>query len=149
MRAPLPGPDRRGLAIGPYEPTRNGAPSLRKYEMAESAVMRPFFWIVRRHASIDIEKLAESETASTRCTFPFERGVGPYFECHPVRADTCERQRDRDIEIGRKADRRLARRSLKDAQRFKSAALTFCQPLTVFTHQRTSSVYAKRSRYGI
>ena len=69
-----------------------------------------------------------------------ERGVGPYFERHPVRADPCERQRDRDIEIGRKADRRLARRSLKDAQRFKSAALTFCQPLPIFPHQRTLSV---------
>jgi hypothetical protein len=71
--------------------------------MTDSAVMRP--GLSDGTFSIDIEKLAESETTSTRCTFPFERGVGPYFECHPVRADPCERQRDRDIEIGRKADR--------------------------------------------
>jgi hypothetical protein len=45
--------------------------------MTDSAVMRPVFGLSDGTFSIDIEKLAESETTSTRCTFPFERGVGP------------------------------------------------------------------------
>ena len=47
----------------------------------------------------------------------FERGVGPDIERGPVGADPGERERDRDVEVGRKADRRLARRSAENANR--------------------------------
>ena len=47
----------------------------------------------------------------------FERGVGPDIERGAVGADPGKRKCDGDVEVGRKADRRFARRSAENANR--------------------------------
>ena len=78
--------------------------------------MRPVRGFSDGTFSICIEKVAEIGDDLDAVHVALERGIGPDLQRRLVRPDAGERQCDRDVEVGGKADRRLARRAIEDAQ---------------------------------
>ena len=89
--------------------------------ITESAVMRPVFGFSEGIFSIDIENRAEFGIDLDAMHVAPQCGIGPDLEPGPVGTDAGERQRDRDIQVGRKALGGLPRRAVENLQRLLDA----------------------------